>query len=437
MTTTHAWDVIVIGGGLAGLVAARDTTQAGLRTIVLEARPRLGGRTWTRTFKGRAEQIELGGTWVTPRWQPHVAKAVQRYSLQLQPRTGPGVSVSLVTGRLVGGSLPVDPENRSSWHDAIRQLLAHSMRLSPSQPMIDPPEDLDIAFSSLVERMGVSEQVHEGLDAIAVNMFGCMPDRLSAISMLAWLRSCDGDSAAFDFAEEFQFRSGTGSLVQALADDTSAEIRCGVQVAGVHRFGQVMHVVTTAGEMFTAKAAIVSVPVNVWRDIHFSPPLHVAKQTLAADGHAGHASKVWAVVRNVEPRFFASGFRADLAWLGAQEELTDGSLMVGFGAGPGWLNIFDREQVETAIRTYAPNAAVVAIDGHDWSTDPFSRGTWMAWRPGQPTALQAGVRQVEGRLIFAGSDLAPRWPGWMEGALMSGSIAAQQAMQLCRDPIRT
>jgi monoamine oxidase len=39
-------DVLVIGGGFAGLVAARDLRERGRNVILLEARDRLGGRTW-------------------------------------------------------------------------------------------------------------------------------------------------------------------------------------------------------------------------------------------------------------------------------------------------------------------------------------------------------------------------------------------------------
>ena len=45
-------DVIVVGGGFAGLRAARDLADAGRDVVLLEARDRLGGRTWTRPFAG-------------------------------------------------------------------------------------------------------------------------------------------------------------------------------------------------------------------------------------------------------------------------------------------------------------------------------------------------------------------------------------------------
>src|SRR5208282_1627676 len=56
------YDVIVVGGGFSGVTAARDCQKSGLRTLVLEAKSRLGGRTFDTQFRGH--HIELGGTWV-------------------------------------------------------------------------------------------------------------------------------------------------------------------------------------------------------------------------------------------------------------------------------------------------------------------------------------------------------------------------------------
>ena len=45
------YDVVVIGGGFAGATAARDLTEQGNRVLLLEARDRLGGRTWSSKFR--------------------------------------------------------------------------------------------------------------------------------------------------------------------------------------------------------------------------------------------------------------------------------------------------------------------------------------------------------------------------------------------------
>ncbi|MEO1202070.1 MAG: FAD-dependent oxidoreductase, partial [Pseudomonadota bacterium] len=69
------YDVIVIGGGMAGCAAARETSKAGLRTVLLEARNRLGGRTYYAPFGDK--NVELGGNYIY--WlQPHVWAEVDR-----------------------------------------------------------------------------------------------------------------------------------------------------------------------------------------------------------------------------------------------------------------------------------------------------------------------------------------------------------------------
>ena len=55
----YTWDLIVVGGGLAGLVCARDVCQAGFKVLLLEARDRLGGRTWTAQFPGSNTDVDL------------------------------------------------------------------------------------------------------------------------------------------------------------------------------------------------------------------------------------------------------------------------------------------------------------------------------------------------------------------------------------------
>src|SRR5262245_45716220 len=59
----HQADVCVVGAGFAGLAAARRLVQGGSRVIVLEARHRVGGRTWNREMPDGLS-VSVGGTWL-------------------------------------------------------------------------------------------------------------------------------------------------------------------------------------------------------------------------------------------------------------------------------------------------------------------------------------------------------------------------------------
>jgi monoamine oxidase len=67
--------------------------------------------------------------------------------------------------------------------------------------------------------------------------------------------------------------------------------------------------------------------------------------------------------------------------------------------------------------------------GHDWWRDEYSRGTWSVFRPGQLTVLPA-LQARHGRVVFAGSDVADGWNGFMDGAVESGLRAARSVTQL-------
>ena len=79
------YGAIVIGGGFAGVTAARDLQKNGVKTLLIEARNRLGGRTFTSKFAGH--KTDLGGTWVG--WlQPHVWSEINRYGLEMEETPG-------------------------------------------------------------------------------------------------------------------------------------------------------------------------------------------------------------------------------------------------------------------------------------------------------------------------------------------------------------
>ena len=89
------------------------------------------------------------------------------------------------------------------------------------------------------------------------------------------------------------------------------------------------------------------------------------------------------------------------------------------------VDLSDRDAAGRAVNAHLPDATVVTTDGHDWVTDPYSKGTWLAVPPGWfSDGTFEALEAPEGRLAFAGSDIASEGAGWIEGAIGSGRAAA-------------
>ncbi|MDN6509776.1 flavin monoamine oxidase family protein [Corynebacterium sp. AOP36-E1-14] len=93
--TTRESDVVVIGAGPAGLTAAYTLAKAGRSVTVLEARDRVGGRTWNGAAldaDGAPHFIEIGGQWISPD-QTRLTELVDELGLDTYPRYREGKSV--------------------------------------------------------------------------------------------------------------------------------------------------------------------------------------------------------------------------------------------------------------------------------------------------------------------------------------------------------
>ncbi|MDP6943530.1 MAG: FAD-dependent oxidoreductase, partial [Myxococcota bacterium] len=102
-------DVVVVGAGLAGLTAARQLSRAGRSVRVLEARDRVGGRTWSQPLGGGV--FDVGGQWLGPT-QARMHALVEEFGLETHPTHTAGRQVLELRGRrsTYAGTIPkLDP----------------------------------------------------------------------------------------------------------------------------------------------------------------------------------------------------------------------------------------------------------------------------------------------------------------------------------------
>ena len=88
-----------------------------------------------------------------------------------------------------------------------------------------------------------------------------------------------------------------------------------------------------------------------------------------------------------------------------------------------------RETVAQVLYSAFPEARFAGYDWHDWITDPFARGTWVAPALGDSALCHADAWPRADRLTFASSDIAPAHIGWFEGAVLSGQAAIRSLLE--------
>lgn len=447
-------DVLVIGGGFAGVTAARELGHAGLRVLLLEARHRLGGR----TFAARVgdELFELGGMWVHST-QPHVWAEVNRYGLELveTPEALPdrvlwwnGESVKeagwLDVVPLVRAALCASPDDATP--DVPRPVLQTYVRMDrllsdfhAEAPRVFP-RPFDPFFSDAwheADRLSIRERLDQmdlSRDARALleGVLGAAAhgpfDEAGFVEMLRWWALSGTDLQRYsDSVARYRLQRGTSSLLQAILDEGRPEVRLGTVVARVAQRPDGVEVTTARGEVFSARAAVVAVPLNVLATVEFSPPLDPDKVAVSKQRHAARGIKFYARLRGAIPPVLAFAPEGEpFSTLMTAHVRAEETLLLGFGTDPARLDVHRPEAVQAAIRRFLPDAEVTGTHAYDWHLDPYARGTWCIFRKGQMSRYLRSLRAPEGRVHFAGGDLALGWRGTIDGAIESGTRVAQE-----------
>ena len=277
---------------------------------------------------------------------------------------------------------------------------------------------------------GVSppEPGRDAMLAFAAAMGGGKPAELGILPLVldAIDNGYDLDAGWADIG--VSFIGGTRRLVEAIS--TGLDIRLSSVVARVEQGDDGVTVRLEGGGEVEALAAVVTLPLNVWRDVEFDPPLAGGKAAAREAGHPGRSSKILAIARNVPDGFAGGGWGTPLNALVSMGDVAGGRLLAGFSPMQ-LLDPADGAAVADAIRAFIADAEVVAHGGHDWNADRFSRGVWFAEPPGwQGTIGGEDLEAPFGRLAFAGGDIPRTGAGWIEGAVASGGRAALRIREL-------
>jgi monoamine oxidase len=426
--TDYDYDVVIIGGGFAGISAGRDSRENGYKTLILEARNRLGGRTFSSKFEGH--DVELGGTWIHQS-QPFVWAEKERYNLDVieTPGAVPDTMVSLKGGKI----------HQLTEADTYAIFEAFQAFVADGRSILERPYDLLHAKSKVLaadkmtardrlDQLDLNPLQYSMMDSFIGLMAHNSSDNVSYLEILRWSMLPGGYFPLLsDAISRFKFKDGTESLIKKMLEDGAPDTRVSTIVKSVEDEGGKVKVTTARGEVITAGAVIVTVPMNVLPSIQFTPALDPKLIAAASERHTGSGIKIFVKVKGKMGK--VSGFadsKMPLSSLFTYYEAEDHTLLCGFGGDPEKLNVYDDASVQAAVNKFFPDVEVQSSFSYDWVLDPFSKGTYCSYKPGWVSKYYEHFQKDRGRIIFGQGDHGEGWRGFIDGAIGAGIKSAQR-----------
>lgn len=438
--TSGDYDVLIIGAGVAGLIAGRLLAEAGLRVAIVEARDRIGGRIWTQSIspdRSRLQMpLELGAEFVhglpPETWSLIKEAGLNTFEIE-------GLAYRYDGGRLMAANEHEQPN------------AAESVLEQMTQWMQRQPSGNDISFIEYLEARAVDPLAARAASNY-VEGFNAADQRCISVAALAKQQVAE-DAIAAD--RLFRLDAGYAGLPNFLAEKFTAAGGELILEAPVRKIAWKRGAVTVQSTrpggdtQYRSNRAVITIPLAVLQaqTIEFVPrPTEVLIQ---AD-----RLKMGAVVRMTfafkqkfwDPRLsflFAPAESPSTWWTPA---LRHAPLLTAWAGGPRAERLLElitadgdaSALCDLSLSTLAKIFALPLSDirqmlsswhFHNWQSDEYARGAYSYVQVGALDAPEKIRMPVEGTLYFAGehTDVTGHW-GTVHAALAAGAAAAKQIM---------
>jgi monoamine oxidase len=392
---------VVVGAGLAGLVAADELARGGAEVVVLEARERVGGRVWSQTLPNGAV-VEMGAEYILP-GNTQLLELVERFGLGLWDK---GVRYGRRDPR---GGIGTTHEELAAAMETVEAQLGTGARA-------------DASAEEFLDSIDIPAGAREAILARVEISCASTADRVAAADL--------GGVAHIDDEPSPSIAGGNQRLPLALAEELGAALHLGHPATSI-QWGDGVRVATDT-DAVEADVAVIAVPAGVLDGISFEPALPQPVREAIGLVDYGHAAKLFVPLRtvaapsavmNVPERYWtwtATGDGGETqpvvsAFAGSAPALDE----LDVESGPSrWLDSLERLRSDLDLETAG---AVLST----WDDDPWVRA---AYSTTPPPEVEAAVARPSGPLAFAGEHTAGEHHALMEGAIRSGRRAARSLL---------
>ncbi|MEX0783425.1 MAG: flavin monoamine oxidase family protein [Dehalococcoidia bacterium] len=446
--------VIVVGAGMAGLVAATELLRAGHDVTVLEGRERVGGRVHTLREPFTHGLFAEAGAMRIPRCHDLTMAYVEKFGLATVPFTvsNPEAYFHVHGRRFRMRDADANPGDLDfDMAEAERATPIGALWMNALAPFAGRIEEDGPAAWDAIAQTHDQYSTREFLDLCgwseaAIELFGLMlgQEALMNSSFMELLREEVGNY----YTDMVTIAGGMDLLPRAFLPQVAPHIRFGAKLVALDQSpdGVTVHYATGAGrQSVSGDYAVVTVPFPVLRHVEMLKPLSKGKQRAIRQLHYDASAKILLQFRRrfweEDEGIFGGGTFTDLPirvvyYPEQGRETGRGVVLASYTWAEDaqrWGSLPPHERLTQALENLAcihPQASAEFEVGASkmWHDDEFAGGAFALFDPGQQTQLHRHIIEPEGRIHFAGEH-ASLAHAWIQGAIESGLRAAIEVHQ--------
>lgn len=437
--------VIIVGAGVAGLVAGYELKRAGHTPIILEAQQRVGGRLYTlRDPFTDGLYAEVGGMRI-PRAHTLTVKYIEKFGLKTNDFTMDNPNAYFyIGGRKMRIAEATANPSLLGFDVSAREKgqTAGQMWLKAIQPLIDLLENKgEEAWAEIIakyDQYSTREFLEvNGWSEGAIEMYGLLANQ-EAVMNSSFLELFREDAGNY-YTNMMEINGGTDRLPHAFLPDLKENIRFGAKMIAIDQSltDVTIHYQTAAGRFEeTGDYAIITVPFPVLRHVEVLQPFSRAKQRAIRQLHYDASAKILFQCRRrfweEDDGIFGGGTITDLPirnlyYPDHGRETGRGVILASYTWSEDaqrWGSLSPSDRIQQALENVAlihPQVTKEFEVGVSWMwhDDEFAGGAFALFDPGQQSLLHEEIIKPEGRIYFAGEH-ASLHHAWIQGAIESG-----------------